>query len=130
MENKNTISGTKTGKAFQTLGRLSRRPGASTMALQNGGERQTVPSGARTAPQNGLGRTRLARELFGGRYRGGQYLQLDKIAAEYGMDDDSVLKAFDEFQTLGAVTLTGEICVIVHAPSPQETEEGYAAAAA
>jgi len=46
MENRNTISGTKTGKAFQTLGRLSRRPGASTMALPNGGERKTVRAGS------------------------------------------------------------------------------------
>ncbi len=130
MQNKNTISGTKAGKAFQTVGGPSRRTGASTMALPNGGERKTVPSGARTAPQNGLGRTRLARELFGGRYRPGQSLQLDKIAAEYGMDDDSVLKALDEFQILGWVTLTGDLCVTVHSPNPKEMKEAYEVRAA
>jgi serine phosphatase RsbU (regulator of sigma subunit) len=95
------------------------------MVLLNAREGKAVAGGGRTVPQNGLGRTRLARELFGGRYRPGQSLQLDKIAAEYGMDDDSVLKAFDEFQTLGWVTLTGGLPVTVHAPNPKEMKEAY-----
>jgi serine phosphatase RsbU (regulator of sigma subunit) len=122
MEKKNIISGTKAGKTFQTLGDLS-----TTMTLRNDGQ---VAGGGRTVPQNALGRTRLARELFGGCYRPGQSLQLDKIAAEYGMDDNSVLKALDEFQTLGWVTLTGDLSVTVHSPNPKEMKEAYEVRAA
>jgi serine phosphatase RsbU (regulator of sigma subunit) len=130
MENKNTISEAEAGKVFQTLGGLSRGPEASTVALANDGERKKVARGAHTAPENGVGRTRLARELFGGRYRPGQSLQLDKIAAEYRMDDDSLLKAIDEFQTLGWVTLTGNLSVTVHSPNPKEMKEAYEVRAA
>jgi serine phosphatase RsbU (regulator of sigma subunit)/DNA-binding GntR family transcriptional regulator len=82
----------------------------------------TVPTNGR---QTGLGRTRLARELFCGRYRPGQSLQLDKIAEEHGMDNESVLKAFAEFQTLGMVTLAGSFSATVHSPNPKEMQEAY-----
>jgi serine phosphatase RsbU (regulator of sigma subunit) len=73
----------------------------------------------------GCGRTRLASELFSGRYHPGQSLQLDKIAAEHGMDNDSVLKAFAEFQTLGMITLAGNFSAIVHSPNPKDMQEAY-----
>jgi DNA-binding GntR family transcriptional regulator len=93
------------------------------MVLLNDGDRKTLVSTARNGQPPGLGRTRLARELFSGRYRRGQSLQLGKIAAEYGMDNDSVLKAFAEFQTLGMVTLAGNFSAIVHSPNPKEMQE-------
>jgi serine phosphatase RsbU (regulator of sigma subunit)/DNA-binding GntR family transcriptional regulator len=73
----------------------------------------------------GLGRSRLARDLFSGRYRPGQSLQLDKIAAEHEMDTDSVLEAFAEFQALGMITLAGNFSAIVHSPNPKEMQEAY-----
>jgi serine phosphatase RsbU (regulator of sigma subunit) len=102
---------------------------ASKVALlkdgEHDGERKAIAGGARTSLPNGLGRTRLARELFTGRYRPGQSLQLDRIAAEHGMDYDSVLKAFAEFQALGMVTLIGNFSAIVHSPNPKEMQEAY-----
>ena len=81
-----------------------------------------VPPKAQTL---GFGRTRLARELFNGRYRPGQSLQLDKIAAEHGMDNDSVLRAFAEFQALGLITLASNFSAIVRSPNPKEMQEAY-----
>ncbi|MCU1242127.1 MAG: serine phosphatase [Candidatus Acidoferrum typicum] len=81
-----------------------------------------VPPKAQTL---GFGRTRLARELFNGRYRPGESLQLDRIATEHGMDNDSILRAFAEFQALGLVTLAGNFSAIVHSPNPKEMQEAY-----
>ena len=50
------------------------------------GEREVVVSVADKGQLPGLGRTRLARELFSGRFRPGQSLQIDRIAVEHGMD--------------------------------------------
>ena len=100
------------------------------MVSLNDGEKKTIARAARTAPLHGLGRTRLARELFSGRYRPGQSLHLDKIAAEHGMDHDSVLLAFAEFQTLGMVTLAGNFSAIVRPPNPKEMKEAYEVRAA
>jgi serine phosphatase RsbU (regulator of sigma subunit) len=95
------------------------------MVLLNDGDRKAPAGIAHNGQPPGLGRTRLARELFSGRYRPGQSLQFDKIAAEYGMDNDSVLKAFAEFQTLGMVTLAGKFSAIVHSPNLKEMQEAY-----
>ena len=65
------------------------------------GEREVVLSVADKGQLPGLGRTRLARELFSGRFRPGQSLQIDRIAVEHGMDKESVLRAFAELQALG-----------------------------
>jgi len=95
------------------------------MVRMKDGERKTlrgVPASGRRA---GLGRTRLARELFGGRYRPGQFLQLQKVAAEHEMDNESILKAFAEFQALGMVTLSGNFSAIVHSPNTKEMQEAY-----
>jgi serine phosphatase RsbU (regulator of sigma subunit) len=125
MEIENTISGMEAAGALATLGGLSGRQGASTMVLLNGREKKAAAGASRAGAQTGLGRTRLARELFSGRYRPGQSLQLDKIAAEHRMDNESVLKAFAEFQTLGLVTLAGNFSAIVHSPNPKEMQEAY-----
>jgi sigma-B regulation protein RsbU (phosphoserine phosphatase) len=52
-------------------------------------------------------------------------VHLREVAAEYEMDNESVLKAFAEFQTLGMVTLSGNFSAIVHSPNPQEMQEAY-----
>jgi sigma-B regulation protein RsbU (phosphoserine phosphatase) len=41
------------------------------------------------------------------------------------MDNDSVLKAFAEFQTLGMITLAGDFSAIVRSPNPKEMQEAY-----
>jgi len=73
----------------------------------------------------GSGEARLVRELFSGRFRPTQTLQLREIAAEYGLDEKTVWKAFAEFQTLGMVTLSEDLSVIVRSPNLAEMEEAY-----
>jgi DNA-binding GntR family transcriptional regulator len=77
-----------------------------------------------------LGRTRLARELFSGRFRPGQRLRLDKIAVELGMDNESVLKACTEFQALGMITLAEDFSAIVNAPDLKGMRDAYSVRAA
>jgi len=74
---------------------------------------------------SGLGRTRLARELFSGRFQPKQSVQLREIAVEYELDNESLLKTFAEFQALGMVTLLGESSAIVQSANPAETQEAY-----
>jgi serine phosphatase RsbU (regulator of sigma subunit)/DNA-binding FadR family transcriptional regulator len=95
------------------------------MVLLNDRERKAIAGGAREVRPNGLTRARLAREIFSGRYRPGQSVQLREVAEEYGLDNDSVLKAFAEFQALGMVTLSGNRSAIVHSPNPKEMQEAY-----
>ena len=73
----------------------------------------------------GSGEARLARELFSGRFRPTQTLQLREIAFEYELDEETVWKALAEFQTLGMVTLSEDLSVIVRPPNLAETEEAY-----
>jgi DNA-binding GntR family transcriptional regulator/AraC-like DNA-binding protein len=73
----------------------------------------------------GSGEARLARELFSGRFRPTQTLQLREIAAEYELDEETVWKALAEFQTLGIVTLSEDLSVIVRSPNPAEMEQAY-----
>ena len=77
-----------------------------------------------------LGGTRLARELFCGHFRPGQCLQLDEIAAEHKMDNDSVVKAFAEFQTLGMVTLASDCSAVVNPPDSSGMQHAYEVRAA
>jgi serine phosphatase RsbU (regulator of sigma subunit) len=74
---------------------------------------------------NGLGRVRLARELFCAGYRPGQSVRLREVAAKYGMDDESVLKIFREFQSLGFLTISGDFSAVVHCPNSKEMQEAY-----
>jgi len=73
----------------------------------------------------GLSRARLARELFSGRFRPGQCLQLDEIAVEFGMDNESAWKAFGEFQALGMITVAGNFSAIVNSPDPKGMRDAY-----
>jgi len=91
----------------------------------NQGHTKTVVGVADAAYMPELGRTRLARELFRGRFRPRQSVQLREVAAEYQLDHESVLKTFAEFQALGMVTLSGNLSAIVRSQDPQETQEAY-----
>jgi serine phosphatase RsbU (regulator of sigma subunit) len=92
------------------------------MDLLNHGEKGTNA----VAVRNGkLARVRLAGELFNGRCRPGEPVTLSEIAAQYQLDEDSVLKIFREFQTLGIVTLSGNASAVFHSPNPKEMQEAY-----
>jgi DNA-binding GntR family transcriptional regulator len=77
-----------------------------------------------------LGRTRLARELFAGRFRPTQIIKLREIAAEYGLGHEVVRQAFREFQAIGMVKLSGNISAIIRSPDPEEMQEAYEVRAA
>ena len=93
------------------------------MALANGKQSRTI------ARKNGAPaqswRMQLARELFEGRYKPGQRVELREIGTKYKVDDEALLKAFAEFQALGMVTLSGNFCAIIHSPNPKEMQEAY-----
>ena len=95
------------------------------VVLNKGHSKTLVPVEGTGYLRGGLGRARLARELFRGRFRPRQSVQLRKIAVEYQLDHESVLKTFAEFQALGMVTLSGNLTAIVRSLDPQETEEAY-----
>jgi len=95
------------------------------MVVLNEGHTGTVVGVTPTGYLPGVGRVRLARELFRGRFRPRQSVHLREVAAEYQLDHESVLKAFADFQALGMVTLSGNLSAIVRSPDPQETQEAY-----
>lgn len=95
------------------------------MVLLNDSDKQAITHGSCNGQPNKLARVRLARELFGGRYRPDELLQLSEIAAEYQLSKDCVLKLFLEFQILGVVTLSGNYSAMVNAPNPKEMQEAY-----
>src|SRR5215471_6813450 len=95
------------------------------MSLPNDGERRTVARVRHRSGPSGMGSARLARDFFDGRYRPGQSVQLGEMAAEYAMDNKSIVKAFAEFQSLGMVTLLENCSAIVLSPNPKEMQEAY-----
>jgi len=74
---------------------------------------------------NEVGRVRLTRELFCGRYRPGQRVRLREIGTKYGLDNDAILKLFMEFQSLGLIKLSGRFSAVVHSPNAKEMHEAY-----
>ena len=99
------------------------------MLLDQENRKSIVRAAAETHPP-GLGCSRLARELFSGRFQTRQSVQLREIAVAYELDHESVLKAFAEFQALGMVTLSGTSSAIVRSPNPDEIQEAYQVRAA
>lgn len=93
--------------------------------MLNEGHAKTVVVVEGTGYLRALGRARLARELFRGRFRPRQSVQLREIAAEYQLGHEWVLKTFAEFEALGMVTLSGNLTAIVRSLDPQDTEEAY-----
>lgn len=98
--------------------------------LPKDGEREVVVPVADNGQLPGLGRARLARELFSGRFRSGQSLQIDRIAVEHGMDKESVLKTLAEFQALGMITFADDFSATVNPPDPKGMQEAYEVRAA
>jgi serine phosphatase RsbU (regulator of sigma subunit) len=88
-------------------------------------EREVVVRVADKGQLPGLGRARLARELFSGRFRLAQSLPIDRIAVEHGMDKESVLKTLAEFQALGMITLADDFSASVNLPDPKGMQEAY-----
>jgi serine phosphatase RsbU (regulator of sigma subunit) len=95
------------------------------MVLLNHGENEADAGAARTDPAGKLARVRLAGELSKDHCRTGESVKLSEIAAKFQLDQDSVLKIFAEFQTLGMVTLSGDLSAVVRSPNPKEMQEAY-----
>jgi serine phosphatase RsbU (regulator of sigma subunit)/DNA-binding transcriptional regulator YhcF (GntR family) len=72
-----------------------------------------------------LGLSHLARDLFAGRFRTGQSLDLRAISKEYQVDFNLIKKTFAEFELLGMVTITDGFSAVVHSPNPKEMQEAY-----
>src|SRR5246127_3239995 len=73
----------------------------------------------------GRGRARLARELLAGLYRPGQVLSLREIGEKYEMDEDSLLNALGDLESLGVVKISGNHSATVLSPSLKEMIEVY-----
>src|SRR3984893_1178791 len=95
------------------------------MMLVKDGDRKVVVVAPGRGHLPGSGEARLARELFSGRFRPTQTLQLREIAAEYELNEETVWKAFADFQAIGIVTLSEDISVIVRSPNLAEMQEAY-----
>ena len=95
------------------------------MILLNRETRKSTSMVGANGHLNELGRVRLTRELFCGRYRPGQRVRLREIAAKYGLDNHAVLKLFTEFQSLGLVTLSGNFAAVLHSPNVKEMHDAY-----
>jgi DNA-binding GntR family transcriptional regulator/AraC-like DNA-binding protein len=95
------------------------------MMLVKDGDRKVVVDVPGRGHLPGSGEGRLARELFSGRFRPTQTLQLREIAAEYELDEETVWKAFADFQAIGIVTLSEDLSVIVRSPNLAEMQEAY-----
>jgi serine phosphatase RsbU (regulator of sigma subunit)/DNA-binding GntR family transcriptional regulator len=95
------------------------------MILLNRETRKSVSMVGTNGDLNEVGRIRLTRELFCGRYRPGQRIRLREIAAKYGLDNDAVLKLFIEFQSMGLIKLTGKFSAVVCSPDAKEMLEAY-----
>jgi DNA-binding GntR family transcriptional regulator/AraC-like DNA-binding protein len=95
------------------------------MVMLNNGDTHGVLGMAGEGHLSRSARAKLAAELFNGRFRPRQSLQLREIAVAYELDTESVLKAFAEFQALGMVTLSGNFSATVRSPNPEETQEAY-----
>ena len=93
--------------------------------LLKDGDRKAVVRVADKGHRHGLGLTGLAGELFSGRFRPGQCLQLDRIAVELGMDNESVLKACGEIQAIGMITFAEDFSAIVNSPDPKGMRDAY-----
>ena len=98
--------------------------------LLDQGNRKAVVGVPGEALSPGLGRSRLAREAFSGRFQTRRSVQPREIAVAYGLDNESVTKAFAEFQAVGMVTLSGNSSAIVRSPNANEIQEAYEVRAA
>ena len=72
-----------------------------------------------------LARLRLAGQFLNGHGKPGASVKIAEISAKHQLDEESVLKLLREFQTLGMVTLSGNVSAVFHSPSPKETHDAY-----
>ena len=72
-----------------------------------------------------LARLRLAAQLFNGHGHSGESVRVSEIAAKCQLDEESILRVLREFQTLGMVTLSGNVSVVFHAPTTKEMLQAY-----
>jgi DNA-binding GntR family transcriptional regulator len=101
-----------------------------TMALLQKGANGSDVGTVRNEQSCKFERIRLSGELFDGRGRAGESVKLSEIAAQYQLNEDCVLNFFREFQTLGMVSLSGNVSAVVHSASPKEMQEAYEVRAA
>jgi serine phosphatase RsbU (regulator of sigma subunit) len=95
------------------------------MVLSNQGNFERYANAGSTKPLVRSTRLRLAGQLLNGRGRSGESVKVSEIAAKYQLDEQSVLQILREFQTLGMVTLSGNVSAVFHSPSPKETQDAY-----
>jgi len=93
------------------------------MMLLNRETRKSVSMVGANGDLNEVGRVRLTGELFCEQFRPGRRVRLKEIAAKYRLDNDAVLKLFSEFQSLGLITLSGNLSAVVHSPNAKEMHE-------
>jgi serine phosphatase RsbU (regulator of sigma subunit) len=86
---------------------------------------ETYPAIVERSPDQALARARFIRELFNGRYRAGQSVQLSELESNYKLDRDTVLQVLADFETVGMVTLAGRFRAVFHSPKPKEMLEAY-----
>jgi DNA-binding GntR family transcriptional regulator len=95
------------------------------MVVLNHGDTGENSSARRIEQPAQSARVRLAAHLFNGHARSGESVKVSEIAATYRLDEDSVLKVLKEFQTLGMVTLSGNVSAVFHSPTPKEMQQAY-----
>jgi serine phosphatase RsbU (regulator of sigma subunit) len=78
----------------------------------------------------GSGHTRFARDLFCGRFRAGQSLQMDWTATEYGICPESVVTIFGQFEALGLLTREDDRTATINPPNPKAMQDAYEVRAA
>jgi serine phosphatase RsbU (regulator of sigma subunit) len=86
---------------------------------------ETNPTIESESPCLATARTRFIRELFNGRYRQGQSVQLSELEANYKLDRNSLLQVLADFETLGMVTMAGRFRAVFHSPKPKEMLEAF-----
>jgi serine phosphatase RsbU (regulator of sigma subunit) len=96
------------------------------MVLSNNNSRQILPVvGAADGQPPSSGHARLDRDFLAGSFPAGQILELQEIGTDYQMDQESVLRAFAEYQSLGMIAFSGTSSAIVQSPNPKEMQEAY-----
>ncbi len=95
------------------------------MVLSNHGDFERYANAGSTEPVVRSTRLRLAGQLLNGRGRSDESVKVSEIAARYQLDEQSALQILREFQTLGMVTLSGNVSAVFHSPSPKETQDAY-----
>ena len=95
------------------------------MVLSNHGNFERYANEGSTKPLARSTRLRLAGQLLNGRGRSGESVKVSEIAARYQLDEQSVVQILRDFQSLGMVTLSGNVSAVFHSPSLKETQDAY-----